>query len=296
MANTNVAKYKEESASYRAQQMVAKILAYIFLIFVTFLSLFSFYLLIINGSRSNAELQAGFTLVPSTHFGDNFITAITDNALFSLPRGLLNSFFIAAASAILTTYFSAMTAYGIHVYDFKGKKFIYTFILAVMMIPTQVSAAGFIQLVNNVHLNDTYWPLIIPAIAAPAVFFYMKQYIESSMPLEVIEAARVDGSNEFRTFNFIAIPMLKPAFAVQLIFGFVASWNNFFTPALIIDSSDKWTLPIMMSILRSKINSQNGDLGEVYMMILLSIIPVVIVYLFLSKFIVKGVALGAVKG
>ena len=102
------------------------------------------------------------------------------------------------------------------------------------------------------------------------------------MPLEVIEAARVDGSNEFRTFNAIAVPMLKPAFAVQLIFGFVASWNNFFTPALVI--------------LRSKLNSQNGDLGEVYMMILLSIIPVVIVYLFLSKFIVKGVALGAVKG
>ena len=296
MANPNVAKYKEESKSYRAQQMVTRVLAYIFLVFVTFLSLFSFYLLIINGSRSNAELQAGFTLIPSTHFGDNFITAITDNALFSLPRGLWNSFFIAASSAILTTYFSAMTAYGIHVYDFKGKKFIFTFILAVMMIPTQVSAAGFIQLVNQVHLNDTYWPLIIPAIAAPAIFFYMKQYIESSMPLEVIEAARVDGSNEFRTFNAIAVPMLKPAFAVQLIFGFVASWNNFFTPALFIDSSDNWTLPIMMSILRSKLNSQNGDLGEVYMMILLSIIPVVIVYLFLSKFIVKGVALGAVKG
>ena len=296
MANPNVAKYKEESKSYRAQQMVTRVLAYIFLVFVTFLSLFSFYLLIINGSRSNAELQAGFTLIPSTHFGDNFITAITDNALFSLPRGLWNSFFIAASSAILTTYFSAMTAYGIHVYDFKGKKFIFTFILAVMMIPTQVSAAGFIQLVNQVHLNDTYWPLIIPAIAAPAIFFYMKQYIESSMPLEVIEAARVDGSNEFRTFNAIAVPMLKPAFAVQLIFGFVASWNNFFTPALVIDSSDTWTLPIMMSILRSKLNSQNGDLGEVYMMILLSIIPVVIVYLFLSKFIVKGVALGAVKG
>ena len=296
MANPNVAKYKEESKSYRAQQMVTRVLAYIFLVFVTFLSLFSFYLLIINGSRSNAELQAGFTLIPSTHFGDNFITAITEIALFSLPRGLWNSFFIAASSAILTTYFSAMTAYGIHVYDFKGKKFIFTFILAVMMIPTQVSAAGFIQLVNQVHLNDTYWPLIIPAIAAPAIFFYMKQYIESSMPLEVIEAARVDGSNEFRTFNAIAVPMLKPAFAVQLIFGFVASWNNFFTPALVIDSSDNWTLPIMMSILRSKLNSQNGDLGEVYMMILLSIIPVVIVYLFLSKFIVKGVALGAVKG
>ena len=234
--------------------------------------------------------------MPSGNFGNNLVKALTDTSLFSIPRGLLNSFIVAASSALLTTYFSAMTAYGIHVYDFKGKKFIFTFILAIMMIPTQVSAAGFVQMVRGMNLNDTYWPLIIPAIAAPSVFFYMKQYIESSMPLEVIEAARVDGSNEFRTFNAIAIPMLKPAFAVQLIFAFVASWNNFFTPALIIDTSDNWTLPIMMSVLRSKLNSQNGDLGEVYMMILLSIIPVVIVYLFLSKFIVKGVALGAVKG
>lgn len=293
---SNSAASRDENRSYRFSLNLSRVLAYIFLAFVTVLSLFSFYLLIINSTRSNFELQAGFTLLPSTHFGDNLVTALSDTSLFSIPRGLLNSFIIAASSALLTTYFSAMTAYGIHVYDFKGKKMIFTFILAIMMIPTQVSAAGFVQIVRGLSLNDTYWPLIIPAIAAPSVFFYMKQYIESSMPLEVIEAARVDGSNEFRTFNAIAIPMLKPAFAVQLIFAFVASWNNFFTPALVLDSTDNWTLPIMMSVLKSKLNSQNGDLGEVYMMILLSIIPVVIVYLFLSKFIVKGVALGAVKG
>lgn len=292
----NTAGNRDQNRSYRFSLNLSRAVAYIFLAFVTLLSLFSFYLLIINSTRSNWELQAGFTLLPSTHFIENLKTALTDVALFSIPKGLLNSFIIAASSALLTTYFSAMTAYGIHVYDFKGKKFIFTFILAIMMIPTQISAAGFVQLVRNVHLNDTFWPLIIPAIAAPATFFYMKQYIESSMPLEVIEAARVDGSNEFMTFNTIAIPMLKPAFAVQLIFSFVASWNNFFTPALILDDTNNWTLPIMMSVLKSKINSQNGDLGEVYMMILLSIIPVVIVYLFLSKFIVKGVALGAVKG
>lgn len=292
----NTAGNRDQNRSYRFSLNLSRAVAYVFLAFVTVLSLFSFYLLIINSTRSNWELQAGFTLLPSTHFIENLNTALTDDALFSIPKGLLNSFIIAASSALLTTYFSAMTAYGIHVYDFKGKKFIFTFILAIMMIPTQISAAGFVQLVRNVHLNDTFWPLIIPAIAAPATFFYMKQYIESSMPLEVIEAARVDGSNEFMTFNTIAIPMLKPAFAVQLIFSFVASWNNFFTPALILDDTKNWTLPIMMSVLKSKINSQNGDLGEVYMMILLSIIPVVIVYLFLSKFIVKGVALGAVKG
>ena len=258
--------------------------------------MFSIYLLIINSTRSHAQLQAGFTLVPNNYFLKNLVKAWEDTALFTIPQGMWNSFFIAALSCIVTTYFSAMTAYGVHVYDFALKGFAFNFILIVMMIPTQVSAVGFVQLVKSVHLENTYWPLIIPTIAAPAVFFYMKQNIESTLPLEVIEAARVDGSNEFRTFNTIALPMLKPAMAVQMIFAFVASWNNYFTPALIIDKSNKWTLPIMMAVLRSKINSQSGDLGEVYMMILLSIIPVVIVYLFLSKYIVKGVALGAVKG
>lgn len=282
--------------SHTTTTKVSRVIAYIFLIFVTFLSLFSIYLLIINSTRSNAQIQGGFTVIPSNYFFKNLSTAWKDTALFTIPRGMLNSFVIAASACIITTYFSSMTAYGVHVYDFALKGFAFNFILIVMMIPTQVSAVGFVQLVRGVNLQNTYWPLIIPAIAAPAVFFYMKQNIESTLPLEVIEAARVDGSSEFRTFNTIALPMLKPAIAVQMIFAFVASWNNYFTPALIIDKSDKWTLPIMMAVLRSKINSQNGDLGEVYMMILLSIIPVVIVYLFLSKYIVKGVALGAVKG
>ncbi|MBQ9383080.1 MAG: carbohydrate ABC transporter permease [Ruminiclostridium sp.] len=276
--------------------VVSRIVSYIFLAFVTVLSLFSFYLLIINATRSNAQLQAGFTLLPKEHFIDNLVTAWNDTSLFFLPQGMLNSFIVAALTCILTTYFSAMTAYGVCVYDFKGRNVVHKFIILVMMIPTQVSALGFVQLVNGLNLTNTYWPLVIPAIAAPATYFYMKQYIDSTLPLEIVEAARVDGSNEFRTYNFICMPILKPAIAVQMIFAFVASWNNFFTPALVLDKKDMWTLPIMLSIVRSRINSQAGDMGEVYMIILLSIVPVVIVYLFLSKFIIGGVTLGSVKG
>ena len=116
---------------------------------------------------------------------------------------MLNSFFIAACSAVLTTYFSALTAYGIHVYNFRLKKFAFYFIMAVMMIPPQVSAVGFIQLVYKFHLTNSYIPLILPSIAAPVVFFYMKQYLESVLPMEMVEAARMDGSGEFRTFNRI---------------------------------------------------------------------------------------------
>ncbi len=275
---------------------ISRLVSYIFLVFVTILSLFSFYLLIINSTRSNAQLQAGFEILPKEHFFDNLVTAWNDTSIFFLPQGMLNSFIVAAATCILTTYFSAMTAYGVCVYDFKGRNVVHKFIILIMMIPTQVGALGFVKLVNELGLTNTYWPLIIPAIAAPSTYFYMKQYIDSTLPLEIVEAARVDGSNEFRTYNFICMPILKPALAVQMIFAFVASWNNFFTPALILDKKEMYTLPIMLSIVRSRINSQAGDMGEVYMIILLAIIPVVVVYLFLSKFIIGGVTLGSVKG
>ncbi len=275
--------------------LIARIASYVFLVFVTVMCLFSFYLLIINSTRSNSELQSGFSLLPREHFFENFANAMKKTTFF-LPQGLLNSLIIAASTSILTVYFSAMTAYGIFVYDFKGRKLADKFILLVMMIPTQVSAVGFVQLINQFKLVNTYWPLIIPAIAAPATYFYMKQYIEGALPLEVVEAARVDGSNEFRTFNTICLPMLKPALAVQMIFAFVGSWNNFFTPALVISKAELMTVPIMISIINSDLHSQAGDLGKLYMYIFISIVPVVIVYMFLSKFIIKGVTLGSVKG
>lgn len=285
-----------ETKGYKTKTIVARSIAYAFLALVTFLALAPIVMMIINSTRSHAQLSGAFSLAPGSHFIANFTKAWNDTSLFTIPKGMLNSLIIAASSCLLTSYFSAMTAYGIQVYDFKLKKPAMTFILMIMTIPTQVSAVGFINLIRNFHMMNTYWGLIIPAIAAPSVFFYMKQYMESSMPLEVIEAARVDGSNEFRTFNTIALPMLKPAIAVQLIFAFVASWNNFFMPSMLLSNSKKWTLPIMIAVLRSNLQSQTGDLGEVYMMLLLSIIPVVIVYFFISKNIVQGVALGAVKG
>ena len=208
---------------------------------------------------------------------------------------MLNSFLIAACCAILTTYFSALTAYGVHVYDFKLKKFAFYFIMAVMMIPPQVSAVGFVQLCYRYGLNNNYIPLIIPSIAAPVVFFYMKQYLESVLPMEIVEAARIDGSGEFRTFNQIILPIMKPAFAVQMIFAFVASWNNYFIPALILDKAELKTVPIMVAQLRSADYSK-FDMGKVYMFILLAILPVIVVYVILSRAIIRGATAGAVKG
>ena len=273
---------------------ILRVIVYIILIFLCVLCLFFFYLMVVNASRSNADLAKGFTLIPKGDFIKNFVNAWKDSSI-NIPRGMLNSLIIALSSAIITTYFSALTAYGVHAYDFRGKKFVFTFILAIMMIPSQVSALGFIRLMTKLDLKDSYIPLIVPGIAAPVVFFYMKQYMESVLPLDLVDAARVDGSNEFRTFNTIVLPIMKPAIAVQMIFSFVSSWNNYFIPALLIDSTEKKTVPIMIAQLRSADYSK-FDMGKVYMFILLSILPVIVVYIILSKSIIKGVTAGSVKG
>lgn len=272
---------------------VRRIIAYIVLTIVSFLCLFWFYVLFINATRSNSELTRGFTLLPSTHLWENWTNLMAG----SLPvvRGMINSVIVSGLSAVLSVYFSTMTAYAIHVYDFKLKKFLFTFILMVMTIPTQVTTLGFVQLMDGMGLDDSFIPFIIPSIAAPVTFFYMKQYMESSLPVALVEAARIDGSGEFRTLNTIVMPLMKPAIAVQAIFTFVSSWNNYFTPALLLHDDDMKTLPILIAELRSA-DFLKFDMGQVYVMIAFSIFPVIIVYLILSKHIVQGVALGSVKG
>lgn len=272
---------------------VRRVIAYVVLILLSILCLFWFYILFVNSTRTHGDLTKGFTLVPSTNFVNNWTNVM--HGTQPIVQGMINSFIVAACASILCTYFSTMTAYAIHVYDFKAKKAAFTFILAVMMIPTQVTALGFVKLIQSMKLENSFIPLVIPAIAAPATFYYMKQYMESTLPHAIVEAARIDGAGELRTFNTIALPMMKPAIAVQMIFTFVANWNNYFTPALILHDEKKKTLPILIAQLRAA-DFLKFDMGQVYVTIAFSIFPVIIVYLCLSRFIVGGVALGSVKG
>ena len=163
------------------------------------------------------------------------------------------------------------------------------------MIPSQVSAVGFIQLAFKYNLTNKLWVLFVPSIAAPVVYFYMYQYLQATLPLEMVEAARIDGSSEFKIFNQIVLPIMKPAIAVQMIFSFVGSWNNYFMPSLLLNSADKKTVPIMIAQLRSADYSK-FDMGKVYMLMLMAILPVMVIYIILSKSIIKGVTSGSVKG
>ena len=266
------------------------------LVALSILSIIPFYFMFVNATHTSNEVKAGINLF----FGDQLLVNLATfnekqkGVGITAVQSMLNSLMVAVPSTALSVYFSALTAYGIHAYNFPGKKLAWGFILAVMMVPTQVFAVGFYKFMIQLDLIDTYWPLILPSITTPVVVFFMRQYLIGALPLEMVEAARIDGSGEFYTFNSIVLPIMKPALATQAIFQFVASWNNLFMPSMIINSSEKKTLTMFVQMLMG--DSFRTDYGVVFLALSITILPMFVVYFILSRYIVEGVALGSVKG
>ena len=166
--------------------------------------------------------------------------------------------------------------------------------MAIMMIPAQITMIGFYQMVYKIHMTNKAIMLILPAIQSPSMVFFMRQYMKPMLSPSLVESARIDGSKEFYTFNAIVLPIMKPAIATQAIFTFVTSWNNLFTPLVLLTKQSKYTLPIMVSLLKGDI--YRTEYGAVYLGLTLTALPLIIVYFLLSKYIIAGVALGSVKG
>lgn len=280
--------YKSYSKSLAAE----KTLIYIVCIALCALSILPFAVMFVNATRDNYSIQQGMSLIPGNMLLKNLDT-LHNRQNFNIMQGMWNSLFIATCTTVLSLYFSTLTAYGLVVYRFKGRQFAFTFIMAVLMIPTQVSMVGFFTFMYKLNLVNTYIPLIIPTIASPSLVFFMRQYMIAALPLDILEAARIDGCSEWRTFNTIAMPMMKPALATQAIFTFVGSWNKLFEPTMIINSQNKYTMPMLVSLLKS--DRFRTDYGTVYLALSLTVLPLFIVYFALSKYIIAGVALGGVK-
>lgn len=266
------------------------------LVLLSIMSLIPFYLMFVNATHTSNEVKAGISLWFGSALEQNLATFQQKQQGVGITawRSMINSLIIAVPSTALSVYFSALTAYGFHTYRFRLRKFAWGFILAVMMVPTQVYAVGFYKFMVQLGLIDSYLPLIIPAITTPAVVFFMRQYLKGALPLEMVEAARIDGCGEFRTFNRIVLPVMKPALATQAIFQFVASWNNLFMPSMIINSSSKKTLTMFVQMLMG--DSFRTDYGVVFLALSITILPMFVVYFILSRYIVEGVSLGSVKG
>ena len=271
---------------------IEKILIYIPLILLAVLSIMPFLIMIINSTRSTVEIQqSALSLIPSVHLLDNWRSLMV--GAFDPLVGFRNSLIISVGATVLGVYFSSMTAYAIVAYDWKFKNAFFSFIMVVLMIPGTIATIGFFQFMWQIGLNNNLLPLIIPAMASPAVVFFMRQYLQATLSLEMIEAARIDGSGEFATFNKIVLPIMKPALATQAIFIMVGSWNQLFLPLVLLTRQDLFTMPIMVSLLQG--NIYRTELGVVWLGLTLTVLPLFIFYAILSKHIIAGVALGGVK-
>ncbi|NLL72132.1 MAG: carbohydrate ABC transporter permease [Clostridiales bacterium] len=275
-----------------AGQRIYKTIAYIVCVFLTILSIIPFWIMFVNATRSTPEIQqSAISLIPSKYLQNNF--AVFEGKSFDPLVGFLNSLIISVGATTLSIYFSSLTAYALVAYQWRLRQPFFAFIMAVMMIPTQVTSIGFYQMMYRIGWTNSFLPLIIPAIASPAIVFFMRQYLLGALHLDIINSGRIDGAGEFHIFNRIILPIMKPALATQAIFAFVANWNNFFMPSILLTDRAKHTMPIMVSQLRGDI--YKTELGSIYLGLSLTVLPLFIVYFALSKYIIAGVALGGVK-
>jgi multiple sugar transport system permease protein len=272
-------------------EKIGKFFIYLLLFFLLFLSIIPFWLMFVNATRATEQIQQGISLIPGKFLEYNW-DVLTGRG-FSIWNGLKNSAIIAFSSTFLSIYFSAMAAYGLVAYEFKGRDTLFTIILVVMMIPAQLSMVGFYRFMLDLNLVDSFIPIIFGAISSPATIFFLRQYLLSSFQKELVDAARIDGAGEIGIFHKIMIPLMKPALATMGIFGIVASWNNYLMPLTLLTSEDKYTLPMLVQLLKADIYST--EYGGIYLGLSLSVFPLLVTYLFLSKYIIRGITLGGVK-
>ncbi|MFC4652320.1 carbohydrate ABC transporter permease [Lactococcus nasutitermitis] len=272
-----------------------RILIYIVFVLLTIISILPLVMMFINSTRSVVQINTGVSLIPGASLIHN--VKVLFQYGFNMAQGVGNSFFVAAGSTIISVYFSAMGAYALVAYDFKAKKLVYGFIVALIMIPSQVSMIGFYEFMIRLNLLDNFLPLILPGMAAPATVFFLVEYMSTVYNKDYADSARLDGASELTIFHRVMLPMMKPGLATMAIFSFVFSWNNFLMPLILISKQSMYTLPmIVQTITAMGAGGHTVEWGAIYVGLSVTVVPIIIVYLLLSRFIVGGGTDGGVKG
>ena len=270
---------------------IKKVILYICLTLLAAACLLPFWLMIVNATRSGVEITHSFSFLPGKSLKDNW-TALFDYV--NLFQGFWNSIKVAVPATLLTAYFSAITAYAMAIYKFKGNNTLFKVIIIFMMIPAQLSLIGFYNLCQKLHLVDSYIPLILPAIAAPGIVFFLRQYVQSTLSKALLEAARIDGASELRIFHKIVLPIMAPGIATMSIGAFIGNWNNYLVPLILLNTPNKMTLPVMITTLNAATDLQKNQ-GAIYLGVAISVVPILIVFCFCSKYIISSISAGSVK-
>ena len=266
-----------------------RFLMYFIIVAVCSISLFPLFSMIIMSTKTTEEIFTGLSFIPGKQFIKNIQTVVAPNFLVAYKNSLL----VSTASALLSMLFSAMAGYSLSVYRFKARNAIYAFVLITMMVPSSISMIGYMNEMRVLGLTKTLMPLSLVWLANGFGVFWMCQYITGSMPLEFIESARIDGSNEMLTFFFIVLPCIKPALGTLLLLIFLWSWNNYLLSLVLINNQANYTIPLYIQTLG---NEYVNDYAAQITGLLLSILPLLIAFIIGSKTFIKGLTAGAVKG
>jgi len=267
-----------------------KIFLYFCLISLAIICFLPFYLMLMNATHDNSEIAKQLWLVPGSALMANY-KRLTESV--DIWRGFFNSLFLSVCITAVSGYFSALTAYGFSRYKFKGNGILYWVVLGTMMVPTQLGLIGFYQEMSKIGLVDNYLALILPTIASAGSVFFIKGYTDGAVSESLIEAARIDGCNEFSIFHKIGLPLIMPSIATMSIFIFIATWNNYLLPLVMISSQEKYTMPILIVVAKGVYKT---DFGAIYTGIAISVVPIMIAFVFMSKRIIGGLTIGGVKG
>lgn len=273
----------------KAKKRAAAVIKQIILIVMTLIMFFPLYIVFVMGTYYSEDIFKGLPILPSDYFLTN-LKLVISKGYFS---AYFNSITVSVVSVILSVLVSTMIGFELAKYNFKGKKFIFAFVMAIMMIPGQISMIGYMLEMRKLNLINTLLPLIFTWAAHPLGAFLMMQFISDGIPDELLESARLDGCSEPGIFFKIVIPCIKSGFVTLATLVFLWSWNNYVLPLILINKQELFTIPLMVNNLS---NAFRSDYGAIMCALGLSVLPMIVIFSLCSRTFIQGIAAGAVKG
>ena len=275
--------------AYPLLPTIGRIALYATLIVLALLTLFPFLWMLVTALKSSSEVfEWPIVLMPRNPQWGNFAEAWSRQPFM---RFFQNTVFITIGTTVLTLFTSSTAGFAFAKYEFRGKRILFLIILMMLMLPPQVTLIPTFLMARNLGLVNTYVGLLIPGITSVFGIFMIRQYLQS-IPDELIDAARIDGCNDWNIYTMIILPLILPALAVLTIFTFTSSWNSFLWPLIIATSSDMYTLQVGIAFF-------SGQTGTEYQLMMavavVSMLPVILIYVLFQRYFVASEALAGLN-
>ncbi|MFC4071168.1 carbohydrate ABC transporter permease [Actinoplanes subglobosus] len=249
---------------------------------------------LIASSKSSGELFSTFTLAPSTHLFDNLVdlAGYRDGLYW---RWMGNTVIYAGLGAAVSTLISAMAGYALAKFEFRGKSTVFNIILAGVLVPGVILAIPQYLLLAKLGMTNTYWAVLLPSFISPYGIYLARIFAAAAVPTEILEASRIDGSGEWRTFGTVVLPMMRTGLVTVFLFQFVAIWNNFMLPYIMLGDDKLYPITVGLNGLLNQGSNQPSMYTSVVTGALVSIIPLIALFLTLQRYWQVDLAAGGVK-